>query len=692
MRRLAGFAIVGVAVLCLSGGAVQGQPPSPGQPQARPPAGEASPALSPADIQQFRATVALAIREAQQVSAMSWVQTLHDRLDQVLTGEPLPDPYKATFVDLFAPHRSALHQFWDQEMRRLRQQLTPPSGPRSDLDEPSPVVHPTRWSPHTSLDGLRRPSMALGWLVQATTSDEGTVTVSDSQDLGNGMKGTVKVTTWVDTPDWVASNGSMGTDQTVGKVVGPVSGEESGGFTSRARVKRCPTADGLVLGQAEFGFRGGPQVRTSSAFGTASIAGRQEVTAEGHVGDDARLREVVLQAEWSFEKRILLTGPNVANRNEFTILRWRGTATFDPHGTEDRVPLQLTGCAWNQGLAPVAECIPVAIAYGGVYVGELQSAYLKAEALWNLRDPKNPVIGEEQGYIGGSKCVIAKFTPRTKTVRGHPRQSVQVKTELITVKGNQPTWGVFEELLPIWKGDGTIQADGTRTSPEEPAQLTYTAPSQQWPLNDPPGFMVKRATSRAGVIIGTPTLFDADEYIWLLAPGGFRLSIHERAEATLPVATYLSEVTFPMDLTVNERRQVLGQALVQREGRSQVMMGMCAGVEHWIEQWHASGILDEKTDTLTLKLWFQASPRQGTNTCKGPGTGSDQGPVGPPGSPMTTPYTNPGFRSDAYRSPLDQFTLPDKEGATQHFVIPLGPVKRSIDVTLRTEQGGAAAK
>jgi hypothetical protein len=117
------------------------------------------------------------------------------------------------------------------------------------------------------------------------------------------------------------------------------------------------------------------------------------------------------------------------------------------------------------------------------------------------------------------------------------------------------------------------------------------------------------------------------------------------------------------------------------------MQGFCQGVDHCTEQWHASGTVDEKTGTLTLKLWFEAGPKQGANTCKGPSVGSDEGPVGPPGAPMTNPYTGPGFRSDAFRSPLDQFTLADKDGTTQHFVIPLGPVKHTIDVTLVPPQG-----
>ncbi len=140
----------------------------------------------------------------------------------------------------------------------------------------------------------------------------------------------------------------------------------------------------------------------------------------------------------------------------------------------------------------------------------------------------------------------------------------------------------------------------------------------------------------------------------------------------------LSEITFPMDLIVHEQGQILGQAVVQREARSQDVTGTCVVVDHWIEQWQASGTLDEKTNTLTIKLGFDASARQGNVTC--------------PRIPFTSPHSTPGFRSDAFRTPLDHFTLPVTEGATQHFELPMGPAKHSVDVTLLTGQGGAAAK
>jgi hypothetical protein len=678
-------------------------PPSQAQPQVTPPANAAVQALSPADEQRVRSLVEHAVSQSRRLLAQPMEQNLHELLDQGLSGGDLPAPFKASFVALFAPYRQALHQFLDQEAGRLRQQLNKPSGPRYNLKGPSPFLRPVLWTEGKVFPNEVGPDHMIGgewrsasrpyrdpslWLLNSQPAC-GENSTSDSGTVGDGVTVTINSVEWVDTPDSIGSGREVERVITVDPKVpaqGGKSGKQSSSITSRECVNRCPTADGKVAGKSEFGWGTVTEVTaTTGAVGTDRDVTRQDVTAEGHVGDDARVREVVVQADWSVEKRVD-PGPSM-------ITRWRGTATFDPHASEDSVPLQLTSCSGNQGVLPLAQCA------GGarVFVNTLRDAYLRAERKWNYMDPE---YGERD--TGGSKCVIVKFTPPTRTVKASPRQSVPVKAELIAVKGNQPTWGVFDDLtqipggfgFPCGSGDGEIREDGTRTSPDAPAQLTYTAPSKQWPLNEPPGFCAYHVTSRAGAINGELRAQDQrrkaglepDDWMWFLAPG-LRLSIHERAEANLGVSSYLSEVTFPMDLNVNEKRQVVGQAVVPREGRSLTMRGFCQGVDHWTEQWHVSGTLDEKTDTFTLKLWIEAGPKQGVNTCKGPAVGSDGGPVVPPGAPVGAPYAVRGFRSDAFPSPLDRFTLPAKEGAKQHFVIPLGPAKHTIDLTLVPPQG-----
>jgi len=144
---------------------------------------------------------------------------------------------------------------------------------------------------------------------------------------------------------------------------------------------------------------------------------------------------------------------------------------------------------------------------------------------------------------GWSKCVTVKFTRKTKTVKGRPNQSVPVKAELMTVDGKQPTMGHFDELEPV-KGGSTPQ-NGAKTAPGAPAPLIYTGPSQAWPPNDPPGFDVVKATSKAGAFMRQHA---AEEEYRSLLKAGLKLTIHHKWEVKSPLGGLVSEATFPIDL------------------------------------------------------------------------------------------------------------------------------------------------
>jgi hypothetical protein len=668
MRRLTGLALISVAWLTLADAELPAQQPSQGSPATQP---APTATLSPAEQEQLRAAAERLRVQLQQMSKKTPLENLHDLLDQVLTGAPLPEPYKSSFLTLFTPHGGSLHQVVNEVSARVRKQLTEPNQPRSSLEPFPPVVQRVRWA-ETKLSPNEQGSPH--WLV-ASGRATGVQSVSGTQGIpDNAGNVTVKMERWLENDEWVTNMDADSTEWIfkIGEA------DASTGSTDRARVKRCPTADGVVPGQSEWGSSTMQSAMVSGRLGKSSSRTHQDLTAEGHVGEDARVKDVVVRADTTYEERTVATGSDGQPISGFTIVRWTGTATFDPHGSGDP-PLQLTGCWGNKGALPVDWCLRLGNEVLVAFVSALRHAYLLAEALWNFE------ISNEYG----SECVAVKFTPRTSTVRGKPSQSVKVQAELLAVKGNQPTWGRFVELEPL-KGDGDIQANGTPTTPETPAQLIYTAPSQPWPPAEPPGFAVVKATSRAGAYQREKVASQFDlvaRWEWFLAPVGLRLSIHERTEINFMLVSSLSEITFPMDLVVNQQSQVVGQAMVQREGRQQVAMGGCVGVDHWMEGWQASGMLDEKTNTLAIKLRFDASPRQGTSTCKGPGLGSDNPMARQPGAPDTRQHTAPGFRSDAFRTPLDHFILPITEGATQHFEIPFGPAKHIVDVTLMTGQG-----
>src|SRR5260370_10486996 len=110
---------ISVLGLC---GPVLGQRPGQSQPPATPAASEAIQALSPADQHQFRTTVEQTLIQVRHLLAQPIERNLHELLDQRLSGEAMPAPFKAPFVALLAPHAHALHQFLAQEASPPRQQ------------------------------------------------------------------------------------------------------------------------------------------------------------------------------------------------------------------------------------------------------------------------------------------------------------------------------------------------------------------------------------------------------------------------------------------------------------------------------------------------------------------------------------------------------------------------------------------
>jgi hypothetical protein len=647
----------------------QGTPSPQAQTQGAPPATSVNQGLSPAEEQSIRSL----LQQVERMRSQPIEITLSQLLDQGLIDAELPASYNTAFTDLLAPYNQRLHQFVDQEVPLLRQKLNLPITPAAFLGgAPSLFARPARWapvavslneleplasskSPATSLS--RRDSLVALSYPQTvggvqSTSSPGQQGSSVSANLGNGANATVSTNEWVDTGDTVAEGGGMEQDITVNPntpVGGLKSAERDIKVAMGARVNRCPEADGKDPGTEEITIGGTATVTTTT--GTA-VGGIYEIhvstTAEGHVGDDARLRDVVVQTNWSVEKGVT---------SDPTSFHWGGTATFDPHGSQKTVPIQLTYCSRGLVNFPLFVC---SIFFAFDYpIYTLQSAYLKAERKWNFIN-EGYLDRPPDGVPEWSKCVIAKFTPPTRSVKGQPGQRIPVKAELITANGHQPTWGILKELTPIIKE--TIEKNGTPTAPDAPAELTYTAALKPWPCNDPPGFQVDRATSRAGAIGG---YYDNRSFTWFLAPTCATISIHERTDVDYSMVSMATDATFPMDLSVNEQGQVTGQATVQR---SSGQASPCQGGDVWTELWHASGTWDDKTDLFTLKLWFEATARQGVLDCPGP---------------KVVPHFAPGFRSDAFPTPLNRFTLSDQQGAAQHFVIPFTPAARHrIDVTV----------
>lgn len=670
----------GAAVLFLASAETSAQQ-SPSTLALEPASTEPQLTLSPEKKTQLQSLMTRWVLQ-QQTAGKTQLQSAHGLLDQALTGDPLPAEIKASFVELFSPSDKDLHRFLDRQYLVLQKQFKKtgqPAVPRSAIEEPIMVA--TSNSHRANRPGLHtvaRRGYVEGrsidnGILHLTQSDSGgsfsgtvdgmNVTATESEgvteaeasgQMDNGTKVKLKGEDWHDTDNWIGEGGglNMGFE---GEKRG-VSGTINFGNIDGAKVKRCPSATGVVSGKAR--QRGGFMITATDAKGTTyqvGSTGFTQVSAEGQVGDDAIVKQVKATVTTT------LTGRWNA---DMYVVRVDGTATFDPH-SEDRPTVQRTGCSSNAGTPAIQDCDMVT---KSISLFTLGLAYLQAEKKWNFEDTDahNMPMGK-----AWSACIKVKFTPKTKTVRGRPKQSIPVKAEIVTIRGGQPTWGRFDEF-GLWDSPGgTIQENGATTAPGAPAQLTYTAPPQPWPPNKPPGFYVKKMTSRAGAFkwdgFGYVDGLDSADFIWQLKPG-LKLSIHHKWEVNGPGGHLLSEITFPIDLMMNERGDLFGQAAFQRTYDT---VGGFAGVTcidkgQWPERWQAYGMFDEKGENLTLKLRFDAGPKQAVGVCR------------TPNGPVTKQHTIPGFSSDSVRTPLDQFTVPAEDKATKQFVFDFGGFAKNV--------------
>lgn len=289
--------------------------------------------------------------------------------------------------------------------------------------------------------------------------------------------GTIAVETWKTNEDQVASD-NIAFEMTIKKGVQTAASQTSHGMKDLASVARCPTVDGLVPGKADFNvFLFG-----ITAGQGGSIRLRETSESTGQVAEDARLTEVTVNIDILFEQQTI-TGD--AGSETITV-QAGGTLTFDPHGSETP-PIPVTRCAVNKNSLSSGLCQDL---FKGnalpALIDELRKTYVKAEKRWNLE-------GEDS-----RACVKLHFTPPTKTEEVPPGQSTDVKAEIRTVKGDEPTWGRLSEIDGYKGGHASPASVGV--APKTPALFRFVAPADIGDPDDPPGFYVHKGTSRAGRI------------------------------------------------------------------------------------------------------------------------------------------------------------------------------------------------
>ena len=690
MLREIGLLLCGAAFLFLASAELLAQPTLSGALPLEPASIEPKIALTPEQQKHLQSVIDRWMLQRQQITGKAPLENAHALLDQALTGDQLSAAIKPSFVDIFTPSQNALHQFLNDQNTRLQQQLkirAQSGGPRSGIEHPLIVGRSVKYRREAKSHEFRTitsgearfPQLGFLWLTQSGSGATGTMTQdgitytgreseegviltveSSVANLGNGITARASAEDWHDTDNWIAEGGGLGLG-VEGESKG-VSGNMTFYSMDGAKVNRCPTATGIVAGKGR--KREAVKITATDSKGTTYLvetAGFTQAIAEGHVGDDAIVKDVTATVTTTVTGRL---------NSDLYVLRVDGTATFDPHSNDDP-SFKRTGCSSNAGTPPIQDCDQISKT---IRLFELKRAYIRAEKKWSFDE------GDIAGIPVGapSACVKVKFNPKTNTVRGRPKQSIPVKAEIITIQGEEPTWGRFDKF-DLWDSPGgDIQEDGARTTPGAPAQLTYTAPPQPWPPNKPPGFYIRKMTSRAGAFkwgVYVPGL-DTDSFVWLLKPG-LKLSIHHKWEVNGMMGHLLSETTFPIDLLPNERGDLFGQTSLQRTYQTVGGFGGIACVDkgQWAEQWQAYAIFDEKGENLTIKLRFDAGPKQAIGVC----------------GPVTKPHTIPGIRSDSVRTPLDQFKMPAQDGAKQQFVFDFGGFAKNV-VDVKLEEVGVEKK
>ena len=641
-------------------------------PQAAPTPVNPGATLTPEQLKVIRAAVDDWMVVQRQMDTRPPLENLHALLDRALSGSGLPDPATSSFKQMFVPSRDAMTQFLDTRYASLDHDLRPGNqsaaalleldAPRAEMSERPAGLSLWRvaWigdrlEPHGSIATGRRFDSPPHFL-RAQASSGGAGSASASGDLADGTHARLNMTVWEDTDTSVADGvqASMEFSKSDQVATGSMGFE----MADTARVDRCPSADGLVRGVAESrGGVGTNVVLSSGVAGSYAIHFAERIVAKAHDGDDAILKDADL--DWD-------ANVTVQDREGVFNEHAAGTAVWYIHPDDEII--QTTSCSVTRNGVPVGGgCSNIT---DSLSTTGLRRAYVRAEKQWNFSSTDGD--GRE---LKSSKCVTVEFMPKSKTVPGMPSQTIGVKAQLLTMDGRHPTWGTFDELTPI---GGDVQQNGARTAPGAPAELSYKAPDQPWPLSNPPGFDVLTAKSRAGKFEG---VFDRhstrEEYEWLLKPGP-KLTIHDKWESHSPTTSLVSEATFPIELMMDADGTLSGQAVVPRRHRQTGVVGpaVCQDTGEWTETWQATATYDETGMNLIVKLRFRSSEKHGKVVC--------------PANLPSPSYTEPGFSSDGVRTPMDNFSLPAQDGAAKQFVFAFGGVtSTTIDVKLEMPDGGA---
>jgi hypothetical protein len=443
-------------------------PPTQPTPQLAKPEPRATPPPPPMDPDALRQALETADRTRailEKTASLDSKRQIHTILEMLMMGEQAPAELRPAFRESFDARKAQIHQAFDKQYERLQQALdgesklpaVHPPVRKSDGSEPFSLyrVNTTARPPwihllqgHGGITVSLEPDCCGAWRI---------ATIPSSAFDGDGFNVEIKSggRYWPDN-DHVGEGDAI---TTTTKVVAGDKGSIKVKIVKKNRgvVRRCPSASGIVPGAASIYEEMGYHVATPATNRSAGIFVHDQAKTEAQTDQEGLVQEIKMD----------ITAADLDGETGQVLRQTSGTAV-KKRGS----PVSCSVC--DQRTTEAAKRLGDLISWN----------YYQAEQKWN-----NPPTKADA-------CVRIHFTPATKTVTVAPGKSRKVKAELRTVTGEERTEGRLFEVQGL--RDGKATPTEAKTTPEEPAVFTFTAPQKKCSKSDAPGFRVSNSSSRAG--------------------------------------------------------------------------------------------------------------------------------------------------------------------------------------------------
>jgi len=440
---------------------------------------------------------------------------LHAILESMMLGEQAPPELRPLFKESFDTHKVQIHQVFEQQYNRYQQAL--------DEEHKSPTIQlPLRKSSGSEpfllyrvsgrvARGAHMPWMHLVDLPRGTTVSLEPdccgawqmTTIPDSAFEGGDFSLEIKSAgRYNSDKDHISLDGEAITTTTKVVVGDKATIKVKIMKKNRAVVNRCPSASGVVPGEASIYEEMGYHISTSTTNGGAGIFVHDQAKTEAHTDEEGLVQEITME----------ITAEDLDGETGQLLRQASGKAV-----KKRDMPVVCSGCTTR-------------VADAAKKLGKMASwNYYNAELNWRKPEHK------------ADACVKIHFAPATKTVELSPGSSTKVKVELRTVSGDQATEGRLFEAQEI--NDGKVTPKDVKTSPGAPALFTFTAPKKAGTKSEVPGFRILNSSSKAG---------QAWREDWEVKLGRYVLEFQSRIVSTEPTEPVESVAAGKVVLTVVE--------------------------------------------------------------------------------------------------------------------------------------------